>query len=1194
MKNLSPQSTRKALLRILKDPGKNKINISNKELLSVIKNQLPSDSIEEVFSLLPKHRQVALLENITPNHSGEIRKHKLSAFGKEISHELGWLVFALKLHCEEINLYLTTKQEIENDLILGNYDDGLKKIETLDKVAGVSIWSIEKQFQFYELKHGFEAHKKKLSQYLTDQSDPLVRVLLYHISMRIESNISTKKFNSELDKYIAKHRHQKKLSGYLRAKLNQNKIDGSENIKSFLSIQSNFPLIDRYEGYIQALLMMLTFKSSASQDIVVAAKSIHQLFDSIKDPRLSKLGFLLKVSPNYNISENEIDILKITELFIHGEYTECITKSRLFLAKNPTCFEIIDIYSKALIFGQETDIGITTHESILNSIITCLLDLYSKNESYLISKDHLEKYSIFLGSSSLGLSIWNTTVRETSENRNIEQFNHNIFSDFSNNYFHPRMFIIFNDESINSTTINIVKSVTQDLFWENYLNVIHHKESPDLLISNYNNWSKLFVASMHHIFGEKTRALEIYNELSIANNNFNNSYSAYIYYEAILGIILIHIENGEYLSAIEKICSILINRPDFYERVRSNKLILFAKNELKEEVTANISIPIFMFFFGHMESNDVWISYDNFLHSNHLNIASEIETIKDRFSIDTLVFFLKEVCIPEIYDSSIMFESQEDLDNERIKICSLLIELDPNNKAHYTTEISEFSRKIRTKIGKQQIDKSKIYVNVDGIWDRNQKDWTELFKRIQDLNTLDIESIKRMANTTGLFLFYFEDNIENPNGKIKKLATPKSILLDQPIFIFFKDFFLDIRDQFIRNTHYGLDSYISMRIRHGTLLGQIRSIFTKPKFITRSEISESNLKGPNKQYHENKYWIDLLCTSNTNEKTKNQISQAFNTFSQEIDRASEDIKNKLLQIKTEIRSNESNDERKNTLALFDYSYTEEELITLFTNNFTQITTVELFFKTSIDALWEKTDSILVNIRNEFSVNTRAVLSKILEKLESSIYKIIQSSNLPNKSIFTQEITNCKTQLAVELEIISHWFTRNDKKGIFDFIIQDSIDISLSSISKIFPNKNLSPRINVDSKKRFHGKYLEMMTDIFQNIFDNILTNAKPGTAEIKIYESGSKLKIQISNQVDETSDVEQMNIKIENTIHRLKKIDEEGLSNKEGGSGYLKIKKTLLFGLNRKTYSIQLSRIDPVELRFISSIEFELNQLTMS
>ena len=83
----------------------------------------------------------------------------------------------------------------------------------------------------------------------------------------------------------------------------------------------------------------------------------------------------------------------------------------------------------------------------------------------------------------------------------------------------------------------------------------------------------------------------------------------------------------------------------------------------------------------------------------------------------------------------------------------------------------------------------------------------------------------------------------------------------------------------------GLDSYLSTRVRHGTLQGQIRRAFSNNNLITEKISDTSNIYAPNE-------YIKKIVEPNYD-----KISSILNDFSESVDDEITRIKQEILQIK---------------------------------------------------------------------------------------------------------------------------------------------------------------------------------------------------------------------------------------------------------------------------------------------------------
>jgi hypothetical protein len=87
---------------------------------------------------------------------------------------------------------------------------------------------------------------------------------------------------------------------------------------------------------------------------------------------------------------------------------------------------------------------------------------------------------------------------------------------------------------------------------------------------------------------------------------------------------------------------------------------------------------------------------------------------------------------------------------------------------------------------------------------------------------------------------------EGDLASLMALSLPKNEMDD-----LFQAMIINLRDEFISSAEHGLDGYLSVRIRHGTLVSQLRSPLEAANLITKKH-SETGA------YYSNEHWKKKL------------------------------------------------------------------------------------------------------------------------------------------------------------------------------------------------------------------------------------------------------------------------------------------------------------------------------------------------
>ena len=95
------------------------------------------------------------------------------------------------------------------------------------------------------------------------------------------------------------------------------------------------------------------------------------------------------------------------------------------------------------------------------------------------------------------------------------------------------------------------------------------------------------------------------------------------------------------------------------------------------DVMRKITYPI-LYSVVHAKPRFVYVAYDNFLCLG-VSRPTELIELSNIFESDQLKYFLRGVCTIEVLAGSYHFSGTRDLEEERIRICQYLSEVDPKN-----------------------------------------------------------------------------------------------------------------------------------------------------------------------------------------------------------------------------------------------------------------------------------------------------------------------------------------------------------------------------------------------------------------------------------------------------------------------------------------------------------------------------------
>ena len=381
--------------------------------------------------------------------------------------------------------------------------------------------------------------------------------------------------------------------------------------------------------------------------------------------------------------------------------------------------------------------------------------------------------------------------------------------------------------------------------------------------------------------------------------------------------------------------------------------------------------------------------------------------------------------------------------------------------------------------------------------------------------------------------------------------------------------FLAIRNQFLFNPKYGLDNYLSTRIRHGTLVNQLRNHFEERSLVTNTV---------NGNYAHNDFWVKSQFK--LRDATMLKCLQLFESFSKGTDSIISDIKNSYVQVRTEDQK-----AKENGCFDFDKSYFESDIEMLLMNQ--TLNNFDACYELIIECLWKQTEKCLESIRDKLTEAQSNMISN-LHALQRDVQGVV---GLDDTGLikFNDAVSYCQNGIQNDFQIVTKWFKRSNYVD-FDFTIGQVIDTSISFINR--NNKNILKTIVTDnSATTFQGRYFGTLYDIFHDVLNNALVyekkNRLDGECKIVVGENEGYLHIEVSNPVRE-EDVASLMTKIDEISSKLEEKIYMGQTRDEGNTGCSKIYNAVYYHLG----SLKNTYANAIENKhFMVKIDIEINPI---
>ena len=1062
----------------------------------------------------------------------------------DLGTELEWYAFSLKFYAAELSNLVERAKEYENLLFSSRFIEAATALNEIIRIHGVSIWAIKQKLIIYELTQGLDAQKQFAQKIWSDEnSDPILRFLIHYLSARTEGTLTHTRFVQLAAGIIADLKKQYPdlpVATYVEYHLlffSDRKIEGYLDI---LKTESESSIWDRYLAFRR--IAQLIVASRAEPPIQKRLnKALFTIGARIRDPLLSTLQHLagLKTPGQPSMPRRSIDAI---DSFTRGDYPTTIALSLANIKDSPSEFIHYELIAKASIYGT-LDTQITALPKPTLDTISAMRSLITADSAARQSHEHLWKRITIHEDTAWASQAFAFVQREFNHFASPLPKHYLAFSELNcASQPNPRLIIALN---------NLRRTVPQSLGFPEYDKLIvfqyTHILSTEVEIDSLKRkLAKLEIPEERKLSTEAEFLLreQDFESAEVAFSELRTSFCNPPHHKSFVGYIRCLIGLRKLDECVDLAADALLSRPNLWAKLPLAEIINATLNTSGGSRKTQITLPIIFEFYSRFVSNKndphKIDATEDYLAEEDVDLPSLLTEPTDERGKKRLIHFLRFVCLPTVLDSLPALTRSIDVQRERLAICQKLIDLDqePANRAEYESEIKEITKSLATSKGLQTVEQSRIYVDTDGLRRVLQGQLADSFVRYQLLSGTKGAHMSKLARLA----------IEL---SIHKLGKEISLFIPQDeSFELLKTIIIEIRDQFASNNEYGLNSSLSMGIRHGSLAGQIRPIFEQADLITRKD-SISN------EYSPNTYWSYRLHFPDSNSEHSLQI--CLRRFSKSIDEYIDYINENLIQINTNHTSTSD--------AFINLVVTDTFALSVL-SQISSDTSFDRFIEIVLEKLWSATDSSLERARAYFEGTAKSRFLDLLQGMRDEIGAAVTNVDLAE---FDAKYATAVTEVQYCMQRVSTWFTRAKTEDVADFEISLSTEIANEMIANVFRSQRLRVRLDIPAPISIRGRALTPLSNIFFNLFDNCRKygrrNFGPYDVSISARLEGDLLKIETSNPIPPVPSVAFANSELsilKGQVANSSMIKAASLEKvaKEGRSGFHKIAKLIFYDMN--------------------------------
>ena len=1064
-----------------------------------------------------KHKGQPLLGHDFPRSFTQI-KTATPLHPLELDKELKWAATKITPYKDELSAYFELSLGFSKSLLKSEYETSSHILDTIEENYGVSFWLIENKLALLHLWKGLEAQKEFSSKIIEETPNSYSSMVAYYVSERNEDSVTPFRFKHKIDDLVNSYNLKPDVATYLSYRLSDGFPVNINRVSEILAHDSASCIIDLYE----TLLAICSYYLSQNIDDNIKISILETLnhIQCFTDFRIHKL--LLFYDDTYK-SMDFLETRDITceDLLLKDNYKKAKTTSLSAITNNPLDISLLPTRARALAALDESD-----------NLEYALLDKATNNlaSTFKAAKD-AESSSIDL--IKLALNFRYLPFADYFGTYALDIFTADIpivgeifkFKVPTSPYLDP-FDMVFLSGPKQLIYLEECEKRYKGSYYLEWIKVISNNDNTKSLDNEGDHYVYFFGKSLAAVINNDYSNSLLYSEKSkaIKNGIFDREIDRVICHSLI--------NNNQTSEAIDRIVGLCLSNELAQTYLPIEKLLIDKDWSELKSLPNKLTTTILLDFYLRSTLNSTFssylrYSYEEFLWSNNLEKPSELRSIAHEFNKREIIYFLRYICVQSVMDVSIIYKSSTDIDNERLNVCVLLADLDKENENIYQEEIRSITTKLKVNEGLRFLDKSKIFVNEEGVVKWANKELREDFNRYKDY--IDAGMITGAEGIGNALIEYHKHGHALPK---QFFEIPKGE--SASVFL---DIITSLKEAFLSDPEHGLDSYLSMRIRHGTLFGFLRSpLETHHVILQRHDIED--------KYKNNKYWEQRFPYAIADSDSK-LLYDALSAFSNKYDKLLNTTNKEYIQIKS----------KTHPKGLFDI-HISSMFVNILRDTVDTNTEFDDFLAECFSGFWLILDNPIEDAQKYFLCDFKNEVENLFSQLEKSLYKL-DSENL--KREICDELRQASTQVQSAIDQVAKWFTRADSVIGATFSIDQSIEIAIETVKRMRSEFNPKITKNIGISSELDASSVAIVCDLLIIVFENISRhsgNTKDPVINLEIYKDNNEnLVIHTLNKINDKINQHDVQNRLNNITDKINNGEYRNTIAAEGGTGLIKIKR---------------------------------------
>lgn len=1098
-----------------------------RDALEYCKEHLPLDSFEYAYllatgsaqfgSAFPAGKKVATVSRLNYEKSKTVCT---------LQREFNWAAVSCAFSKHLLNAFFPLREKFFGELLCGEYEESLATLELIESECGKSLWVIENRILALSLAGGFERQKKYSKKLGADHPRTNLAFYANYISERNEDRVTYRAFAERVESRLPTWDIAQNHRDEIRFRLLDRIASNETTFAGVLARQAANSPIDLYETL---LTLLRRSKEKLDPDPKIFERTFVFLRD-LSDWRIARVKrYLLG-------DRQEIETIACPQRlhvaqFLAGNYVDCYESLSARLSKSPGDVEASAYLAKTCSILDRALPDLKWPANITAGRISQLLVGGSTSES---AADSLKKLALSLRYSNVSPYIFTLLEERTFKGINKRaaiQLAAGIYLDGAN------LRLGLRDQAIPSEVDYSVEWRYETMAAGNpvpaILNGFSLSEESEALAGLYGAIAR----------GETEIALNIGEKLA---------QSPYLLFRTEISYLIptVLARDLRIEEAIKASVNVYLERPELLPFTPLLQLIKArGYRELKgmhEEPFLAIAFQIYSDTVDGSEKEvALKVAWKNFLRAEGIVRPSQLTLLEISPEFRARIYFLHQVCTQQTMELGGAFQSQIELDRERLQICVNLATVDPARRNVYDAEIIDLTRRINLEEGVTFLESSRVYVDEPGVLAWAKRNLESEFLRYLDFNRAGLfKSIRELEDAIRLILAKQKNKSSALQSYLDVYDLSAEGLLENVI--------KQTADAFLSLPRYGLDAFLSSRIRHGSFVGYLRGPLEQKNLITKKD-------GATRKYQDNNGLLDRWRIET--KESRRQANVHLARFSEQVDSILDDTVARHLHVRGKLRP-----EGKigfGTLADSSDVQFKRWTITAKSSLDSDSTFDELIALCFTVMFWPSVRVSLDQFRNYLRGEFRGKFTDALEDLSNAL---VNSMHESKRSLMLADIHHCRSELQAALDRVALWFAApGPQSNSLSLNLRDAIEVGLVATKNARPHFDpaVTWDISPDANVRVAPNVIRQINEISFLIFENASKHSGFEESQ-KTHHDRQKIRISasviaegielaVNSEISHEKDLHDVNVGIELAKRKIENQEFEEITQANKGTGLVRL-----------------------------------------